>query len=727
MRMKKVLAAALLCALCLLAAVPALAADVFAYAEKSIQLFEDETAAPDILREGKFAEDGEISYVSENKRVVTVDENGVITPAAPGKTRVKATLKQNGRAVKSTAIQVQVSRRVTAVALNTKNLTVYEPDDEFILPLLQPREEDEEPLQDRVILIAVGKAVRLSAACTPDNATNRKVTYATTDEEVARIQNGGTELKGVAAGECGLMISSVQNPEVQEFFHVLVIQPVRKITIEAPFKTMAAGTSMQLDAVCSPENAGIQSVAWSSRNPKIAEVDASGLVYGLAKGRVVIDAKAADGSGVVGSITLTVSQDVTEIAFKQTEATVSVGRSVQLNVTVLPKNADNRQVTWSSSDESIATVRNGQVTGRKAGECLIICTSKSNPEVSSAIPVTVVQPVTKIVFLNEPGIRIPVNTTYQLDWSVLPDDATVTDVVFSSNAKRVATVDENGLVTGLSRGTATITATATDGSRKTGTYKITVIQPVEGVTLPQEVYYVQRNIQFENVRSTEITATILPSNANNQKVYWESGDPYVAAVTAGEANKGYITGGYLRQGSTTVTATTEDGGFVATADLILDDFDRSVSVEGAWVIDNNRMQLSLRNVSGYLLRKIRFRISCFDTMGNPMTCNQDHICAFFDGSYPYDLLPDGWASNGFNMDNYLETGTIGYFTVAITGFEFENGQVWEIPEEYRLQYQSVPSGYMGQPTPAPATETPAPDPDNYWVTQAPEEGDTGNG
>ena len=93
----------------------------------------------------------------------------------------------------------------------------------------------------------------------------------------------------------------------------------------------------------------------------------------------------------------------------------------------------------------------------------------------------------------------------------------------------------------------------------------------------------------------------------------------------------------------------------------------------------------------------------------------------------YELLPDGRTWSRFNMDNYLETGVIGYFTVAITGFEFENGQVWEIPEEYRLPYQSVPSGYMGQPTPAPATETPAPDPDNYWVTQAPEEGDTGNG
>ena len=102
--------------------------------------------------------------------------------------------------------------------------------------------------------------------------------------------------------------------------------------------------------------------------------------------------------------------------------------------------------------------------------------------------VQVVQPVTKITFTSPTGLSFPIRTSQQLTWNVEPADATIKDVTFKSSSPKIATVDESGVVTGLSRGTVTITATATDGSNKAGTFKVTITQPVEGVTLQQPMY-----------------------------------------------------------------------------------------------------------------------------------------------------------------------------------------------------------------------------------------------
>ena len=269
------------------------------------------------------------------------------------------------------------------------------------------------------------------------------------------------------------------------------------------------------------------------------------MVTGVKKGTANIVATAADGSKATGTVMITVTQPVTSISITQADIPVVVGRTAQAKIQVLPADANDKTVNWSTSDTSIATVRNGQITGVKAGVCTVTCTSKSNPDVSASATVTVSQLVTKIVNVNDPSeLTLKTGESGQLKWSVQPDDATNKGLTFKSLAPKVATVDANGVVTAVGRGVASITATAQDASKKQGTVKVTVIQPVTGVAMQRDLYYVQRG------GASNVRAVIQPKNANNQKVTWSSADESIATVRSNGTSTGLVSG--ITPGMTTV-------------------------------------------------------------------------------------------------------------------------------------------------------------------------------
>lgn len=706
--MTKRTVAILVLILCLLAAIPAMAADVFKFTDQAITVYADETVQPGIQQDGRYAE-GTLVYKSASTKIFTVDETGTITGVAPGSANLTVELQQDGKTVRKATARVTVLRRVTKITTNTANLTVYEPDDPTILPLLKPVEDPENPGQtipqaNRILVLAAGKSTRLTATITPADVRNKNYTVTSSDLGVAKVS--GATVTAVQAGECDLTIASQQNPEITEVFHVLVTQPVKRLQVTAPAKTVSAGGYLQLSAVVTPDNATIQGVEWSSRNEKAATVDSNGVVTGISRGNATIEAKAIDGSNVKASITLTVTQDATDITIKETDVTVATGRrAAQLHVTVLPTNTNNKNVDWYSSDESIATVRNGVITGVRAGECTVTCASQSNPAVTASIPVRVIQLVTRINVLNPKGLSFNVGENAQLEWEVLPADASIKDVTFKSRAPKIATVDANGIVTGLSKGQANIEVNAADGSGVRAVFQVNVIQPVTGIEpLPDRIFaQLYANTRVSN------TTHVLPRNANNQRISWSTADPYIASI-----NGGYAYGQQI--GSTILTATTEDGGYTSSTELVVADFNHMIVNQPPQITDDNKIKLCFGNYnSQFFVKKIRFRVDCYDTMRNPMVCNTDGVSTYFTGSYPLELAPNEWTQHGrFIFDNYVETGYIGYFTVTVTGYEFDTNQKWNIPEEDQVAARSNDSSHIGEPTPTPIPTfgpdaTPAPD------------------
>lgn len=152
--------------------------------------------------------------------------------------------------------------------------------------------------------------------------------------------------------------------------------------------------------------------------------------------------------------------DVRRIALNRESVSLTVGGTFTLNAQVAPIQAD-RSITWASSDESVVTVDGGNLTAHALGTAEITVTSVSTPSVSATAQVMVVIPVESITLENE-NVIIPRGTVWEQIAYVLPEDATMQRPVWTSSDKRVATVDEDGVITAVSNGNCTVIAAAAD-------------------------------------------------------------------------------------------------------------------------------------------------------------------------------------------------------------------------------------------------------------------------
>lgn len=234
----------------------------------------------------------------------------------------------------------------------------------------------------------------------------------------------------------------------------------------------------QLTVSITPSDATDQSIEWSSSDETVATVDTNGLVTAHALGTATITATSRgtfDGTPLSATCTVEVRAYVETLTLSTTECEIFLSGSKQLTATVLPNNAYNKSVTWSTSDAAIATVSSGGlVTGVGDGTAVVTATAADGSMASASCIVHVIA-VTGVT-LNKTETKIFVADSEQLTATVLPANANQT-VTWSSSDPEVATVDNTGLVTATGRGTATITATTTDGTNLSATCRVEVLPP----------------------------------------------------------------------------------------------------------------------------------------------------------------------------------------------------------------------------------------------------------
>lgn len=197
----------------------------------------------------------------------------------------------------------------------------------------------------------------------------------------------------------------------------------------------------------------------------------SGLAAGDATLTVTVTDKA--GKTFTASVTITVkSQGVESIIIADT-LIATVGNSESVEVSIYPENASNQEVIWEVTEGAdVVSVENGLVTGLKEGTATIKVTSSDNSEVSATCTVTVINQAVESVSLNVSETTVSVGKTETLVATINPENASNKNVSWSSDNTSVATV-ENGVVTGVAEGTATITVTTEDGGY-TATCTVTV-------------------------------------------------------------------------------------------------------------------------------------------------------------------------------------------------------------------------------------------------------------
>ena len=364
------------------------------------------------------ATDPGITWSSSKKNVATVNDHGLVTAIAEGQTTIKA------RAGSKTSVCIVTVHKeiiaVTSITLDKSSLSLVK-----------------------------GASETLVATVNPANASYKKIEWTSSNSNVASVNSEG-RVSAIANGSATI---TAQVDNFKATCTVTVTVPVESITLNKTKLTLDKGQSETLVATISPNDATENTVTWASSNSDMASVDANGKVTAVSGGNVTITAKAG---GKSAACLLTVNAPVESVTLNRTNITLEEGGSFTLNATVSPKDATDKTVTWSSSDDSIVTVnQNGTINAISQGSASIVAQAGNK---QATCTVTVIKSVTSIT-LDKESLTLLVGETATLTATVLPEDATDKTVTWNSYDSEVATV-ENGIVKGIGIGQALINASA---------------------------------------------------------------------------------------------------------------------------------------------------------------------------------------------------------------------------------------------------------------------------
>lgn len=279
---------------------------------------------------------------------------------------------------------------------------------------------------------------------------------------------------------------TVDGNNVQVYHETSIASRPQNFYITPDEVDMHVGQSQLLTAVLVPEHTQYSTVTWESSNTSVATVT-DGRVYAVGMGEATITARVTN-TTLSATCAVTVSPvDVTGVVLDKNSIRIGTGQTSTLHATITPSNATNKNVTWSSSDTSVATVSSsGVVTGVALGTALITVTTEDGGKTAQCSVEVVPTPV-EGVSLNKTStiLRIlnPNNMpTEQLTATITPAGAANQNVTWSSSNTTVATVSSTGLVTAVAPGTATITVLTEDGGY-TASCTVRVIRPYYTVNL----------------------------------------------------------------------------------------------------------------------------------------------------------------------------------------------------------------------------------------------------
>ena len=412
-------------------------------------------------------------------------------------------------------------------------------------------------------VLGVGRELQLNATVTPEEFEISGIEWSSSDPSVAEVSDTGIV---TALAEGTVTITAVVVSEQGDAFAdcvITVVKPAESIVLDQTEVTVAVNEGFQLKAEVGPEDAYNKNVIWSSQNESIATVDENGYVYAYNPGDVLITAVTEDG-GLEAQCKVTVIRHVTGIRLNTGWMTIRNGNNVTLNAFIEPYDASNKEVVWTSSDESVATVDEyGTVTAVSRGTATITATS-ADMGYTASCDVTVIQSVAGVT-LDQHEIKALIGQGIQMNAAVMPEDADRQEVMWTSSDYTVVNVNDNGYLTAVSQGTATITVTSAEGSY-TDSCNVSVIQPVSGLKISSLAKTIAAG------SSVKLTASIRPATADNHNVIWTSSDASVATV----AKDGTVTG--VRNGTATITAESEDGGYTAACEITVISTVQSISL-----------------------------------------------------------------------------------------------------------------------------------------------------
>ena len=446
-------------------------------------------------------------------------------------------------------IQKKSNTEITVTGKNTGSAVITAKMDKLetkcqVTVITSPKEIILSNTEITIDLSSGNKTVQITPTITPDSA-NKNITWTSSNTSIARVDEFGT-ITGISNGEATVTAKTVNG--LTKICKVKVVTSPTAISLNKTNAVIDTTTSknMQLTAVITPASANIYTgITWTSSNDNVVQVNQQGLVKGISNGLATVTAKTEN--GCTAQCRIVVGATIAGINLAPSNSAIEIEEKLQINATIEP-NTSEETLIWVSSNSKVATVdQNGLVTGKSHGTVTITATGRDSM-VANSVKVTV-QTAPKSISLNITEKTIDLSTdakSFQLIGTISPSTANVyLEQTWTSDNTSVANVDNNGRVTALKNGDATITVST--GNKKTATCKVTVVTSPTGIALDKN----RATVNLSGTKTVDLTATLTPKTANiyddlqwssdssNAKV--EKTGKYTAKVTGVSNGKAKIT------------------------------------------------------------------------------------------------------------------------------------------------------------------------------------------
>lgn len=497
------------------------------------------TATPEAALIGKT-----VNWSSSDDSVVKVDQDGNIEAAGVGTATITASCEEF-----SDTVTITVNAPLTGIALNMQETSIKK-----------------------------GDTADLDVIYTPEDTTDDKtVTWTSSDDTVATVDEDGV-VTALKDGETTIT-AKVGDLTAECLVHVREVT-LEGIELDKSAITMNKGEESEaLKVSYNPEDTtDDKTVTWSSENEDVATVE-NGVVTAVGAGTTTVTATVGKYTAACEVTVLSPLESISVETDGKTDS-LEVGDTVNLTVKYNPEDTtDDKTVTWTTSDDTVATVdENGVVTAVGGGTATITAIVNGHSatcDIKVLIHTTGISLGSEELQLVKGQVSDPIEVTYDPENT---DDSK--DLTWTSSDDTVATVDENGVVTAVAGGTATITATSVANADISATCDIKVLKHTESITLSQ----VEDMILMKNESSDPVTVTFDPADTDDSKVVeWITSDADIATVD----NNGVVTG--VAEGTATITAKVAAGEGTASASFNV--IVNEIHVEDAKLADTTPSEL----------------------------------------------------------------------------------------------------------------------------------------
>lgn len=326
---------------------------------------------------------------------------------------------------------------------------------------------------------------------------------------------------------------------------------VTEIQLNYNSLNLVVGEHQLLQATVLPAYATTKDIEWLSENTNVATVSETGCITAVGVGSTKITARAVDGSGVKAYCFVDVKGiSVSQIQLPQDYLEMEANENYQLTYSILPTNATDKTVTWSSSNQDVAIIdNNGMIRTLNIGETIIKVASNSNPDVNAICKLVVIPTLVESISITPNNISLHVGQTATLNTTITPDSATDKKVAWASDNESVVIVSDLGVVSAISIGSANIIVTAKDESGVFAKCLVNVVPTIaESIQIDEPV-----STSLKVGEKIQLTATVYPESTTDKSIIWSSSNEIIASVD----NYGIVTA--ISEGNVTITATNSAG------------------------------------------------------------------------------------------------------------------------------------------------------------------------